>query len=76
MTQNLELFVSPHGEKDFVASAKRSINIASANQNCCGDNFNHYNNNTNCYLNNSVVTVTNKIVTPTILVCYINKTFC
>jgi len=67
-----------HGEKDFVASAKRSINIPSANPYCCGDNFNCYNNNIDCYRNNSVVTVTNKIVTPTILVCcgYIKKTFC
>ena len=34
-----------HGEKYFVASAERFVNIASANQNCCGDNFNCYNNN-------------------------------
>jgi len=67
-----------HEEKDIVASEKRSITIASANQNGSGDNFNCYNNKINCYHNNSVVTVTNKIVTPTILVCcgYINKTFC
>ena len=40
-----------HGEKDFVASAKRFVNIASANQNCCDDNFNCYNNYMNCYHN-------------------------
>jgi len=32
-----------HGEKDFVGSAKRFVNIASAMHNCCGDNFNCYN---------------------------------
>jgi len=40
-----------HGEKDFVASAKRFVIIASANQNCCGDNFN-CNNNMNSYHKN------------------------
>jgi len=34
-----------HGEKDFVGSAKRFVNIASAIQNCCGDNINWYHNN-------------------------------
>ena len=38
-----------HGEKDFVGSAKRFVNIASAIQNCCGDNFNCYNS-INCYI--------------------------
>ena len=41
-----------HGEKDFVASAKSFVIIASANQNCCGDNVNCNNNNMNCYHNN------------------------
>jgi len=29
-----------HGENDFIASAERFVNKASANQNCCGENFN------------------------------------
>ena len=40
-----------HGEKEFVALAKRFVNIATANQNCCGDKLNCYNN-MNCYHNN------------------------
>ena len=44
-------FLSVHGEKDFVASAERFVNKASANQNCYGDNFNCYNN-INCHHNN------------------------
>jgi len=50
------LYVNPrnvikHGEKELVASAERCVNIASANQQCCGDNFNCYNN-MNCHHNN------------------------
>jgi len=41
-----------HGEKDFVASAERFVNIASANKNYCGDNVECYKNNTNCHHNN------------------------
>jgi len=37
-----------HGEEDFVASAERFVNIASANQNSC-DDFNCYN--MNCHNN-------------------------
>jgi len=43
--------VHKHGENDFVAPTERFINIASTNQNCCGDDFNCYIS-TNCYLNN------------------------
>jgi len=41
-----------HGEKDFIASAKRFVIIASANQNFYGENFNCNNNNMDCYHNN------------------------
>jgi len=44
---------STHGEKDFVASTKRFVDIASANQNCCGDYFTCYGHNSNFYGNNS-----------------------
>jgi len=30
-------YITYHGENDFAASAKRYVNIASANQNCCGE---------------------------------------
>jgi len=50
----LRFFAKPSGwrHNDFVASTKRFVNIASANQNCCVDHFNCYNNNVNCYQNN------------------------
>jgi len=57
------------GEKEYVASAKSFVSVASANEIRCGDNFNCYNNNMNFTTTIKVVTVTSKIVTPTILVC-------
>jgi len=42
-----------HGENDLVASTKRFVNIASANQNCWGDNFSRYGDNCNSCGNNS-----------------------
>jgi len=71
-------FYCVHGEKGLVASAKRFVNIASANQNCWSDNFNCYNNSINCHTTITVVAATSKIVTSTILVSwgYIKKTFC
>jgi len=39
-------------EKMTVTSTKRFVDIASANQNCCGDHFNYYEKNMNCYHNN------------------------
>jgi len=42
-----------HGESDFVASTKRFVNIATANQNCWGDNFTCYGDDCNCCGNNS-----------------------
>jgi len=37
-----------HKENDFVASTKRFVTIASADENYCGDNFISYNN-MDCY---------------------------
>jgi len=47
-TPSLVKSAPKHGEKDIVASAKRFVNIATANQNCWGDNFICYGNNCNC----------------------------
>jgi len=42
---------SKHRENYIVASTKRFVNIASANQNCIDDDFSCYINNMNCYQN-------------------------
>ena len=39
-----------HGENEDLN--KKFVDVASANQNCCGDNFNCSNNNMDCYHSN------------------------
>jgi len=51
LNPSLRFFPKSNTEKKtFVASAKRFVIIALANQYCCGDKFNF--NNMNCYHNN------------------------
>jgi len=59
-----------HGEKDLT-SKKICVNIASANNNCCGDNLTTYGGCFNCCFNCSYCN--NWHCHITILVCYINK---
>jgi len=47
------MLFSSHGGNDFVASTKRFVNLASANQNCWGDKFICYGDNCNCCGDNS-----------------------
>jgi len=80
-----------HGENDFVASTKRFVKIASANQNCCGYKVTCYGNNcdcrgnnadscnnSNCCCNNSNCGCNNSNCHHNNLVCWgcINKTSC
>ena len=62
--------------KGTVASTKRFVNVASANQNCCGDNSDCYND-TNC-CNNDSCRRDSWIFSATILVSWgcINRIFC
>jgi len=58
------------GENDFVVSTKRFVNIAPANQNCCGENVTRYTAATVIVVVSiHIVVVTVDIVTATILIC-------